>query len=293
MPAQTRLLLLIPILLLLFAVSSAAESGGPAAPPADWWKKSSLDPAARYPGLLKKFDFSFNYTNITGNTDGYALGVGTALTLRHGRWTGLASYDNAKKKYTQGTDHISNQNRTTKVEGQFDLCRYGYLAGAAIWEKDTNNDLDQRRLLIGGLGSYLVSSEALNLGAFLGGGQANEEYDAVVQRYTSLDHRTYNILYFYQTFDWQLSQWLQFSQGFRWIRSFSEMNEFGQDPDSAAVFVSGRKARSLIKGKAEIQVPIRKNFNLFVSYQVSYDSHPWPGNHSTDAMTTYGIRFSY
>lgn len=292
MPTSNRLFLLL-LATILFAAPALHAEDNVLPPPQDWWLKSSLDPSAKYDGLLSKVDFSLSYTRLGGNTSGHVLNIVPALTLRRGRWTVLLSDDYSRKKYTQGEELISSRYRTTALEGQFDLCRYGYVGGGVIWEKDSNNDILLRRVTLAGLGSYLLASERINLGVFLGGGGADEEYDAVVERFTAMDHRTYNILYFYQTLNWQLTDWLLLNQGVRVIRSFSEMNEFEIQQATGSVFVTGAKERSLVKGKVELQAPIRKNLHLFTTYQLNYDSHAWPGNKTTDTVTMVGIRFSH
>lgn len=292
LPTYKRLFFLLLATLFFFAPSLQAEDQV-ISPPQGWWLKSSLDPSARYDGLLHKVDFSLSYTALTGNISGHVMNISPALTLRQSRWTFLLSDDYSRKKYTQGEDRISSRYRTTMLEGQFDFSRYIYAGGGVIWEKDTNNNIELRRVTLAGLGSYLLASDRLNLGVFLGGGETDEEYDAVVERFTAMDHRTFNILYFYQSLNWQLTEWLLLNQGIRVIHSFSEMNEFELQDATGSAVVAGAKKRSLIKGKAELQAPLRKNLNLFTSYQLNYDSHAWPGNKTTDTVTMVGIRFSH
>ncbi|MBW6511120.1 MAG: DUF481 domain-containing protein [Desulfuromonadaceae bacterium] len=277
--------------LLLPQPSFAGEEAPPA--PANWWVKSALDPTAQYEGVLLKADLSFTYNKLTGNTAGYARGINSGVILRSGQFTGQASHERNDKDITQGADRVESEKWTTVVTGQFDLCRHGYVGAGHIWELDTNNNIVLRKIFIAGVGSYVLSSEKANVNVFLAAGQTDEEYDAIVQRYTSLVRRNYNMLYFYQTFDWQITEWLGLSQGFRLIRSFSKMNEFDMQGDTSATFVSGKSERNLIQATVELQIPVRKYLNIFTTYRYNYDSHPWPGNKSADTLTTTGIRFSY
>ncbi|PLX85042.1 MAG: hypothetical protein C0614_04720 [Desulfuromonas sp.] len=284
--------LLIPLFL---AVQVHAETASVTPEtPANWWQKSSLDPTAEYSGWLKRLNLSLTYNHLTGNTEGYALGGSAGLTLRKGRTTGTLSYDINKKDITQGEeDTVKSEKWTTVLAGQYDFCRSGYGSAAYIWEQDSNNNIEMREITVAGIGSYLVSSERLNLNLFLGAGQTDEDYDHIVKRYTAIDNRTYNMLYLYQTLEWQITEWLTLSQGVRLIHSFSEMNEFSMEDETSAVSVTGQSRRDLLMVKVELQVPIRQYFSIFSSWNLNYDSHPWPGNDSTDTLTTVGLRFSH
>lgn len=281
------------VLLSLCAFTVAGAETESSDPPPNWWKKSSLHPQAQYDGWLKTFNLSASYNKLSGNTEGDALTLTGSATLRKKQITATLLHEHREQDISQHDDRVKSLKRTTALFGQYDITSYLFAGSGFVWEKDTNNNIDSRQIAFVGPGLYLISSDRINLSLFAGGGYTKEEYDDIVQRYTAIDGRTYNILYFHETFEWNITQWLMLSQGFRLIQSFSDMNEYKIDDDTSSVSVTGKSKRSLIQAELSVIMPINNYLQYTTRYRVNYDSHPWPGNDSTDRVLTVGLNFKY
>ncbi len=280
------------MIVLLFVLSFPAVADE-LTPPDNWWRKSSLHPEAAYPKLLKRFEASLSYNKLSGNTEGDALTLSGGVTLRKNRFTATLLHEHREQDIQQQEDKIKSKKRTTALFGQYDLTSYLFAGVGYVDEKDTNNNIDSRRIYFAGPGVYLFSSDRFNLNLYAGLGQTRESYDGIVQRYTAIEERKYDIFYFHETLEWQVTRWLILNQGFRLIQSFSKMNEFRIDDATSTVYVSDNSQRSLVQAEFAVVMPITRYLQYTTRYRYNYDSHAWPGNDSTDTTLTVGLNFKY
>lgn len=290
---KSSIVVTILMMSVLFFFSSFAVAAEDLTPPDNWWRKSSLHPEAAYPKLLKKFEASISYNNLSGNTEGHALTLSGGATLRKNRITATLLHEHREQDIRQGDDKIENEKHTTALFGQYDLTSYLFAGAGYIYEKDTNNNIESRQIYFAGPGAYLLSSDRINLSLYAGIGRTKETYDDIVSRYTAIDKREYDIIYFHETVEWRVTRWLTLNQGFRLIQSFSKMNEFTIDDDTSAVSVSDSSPRSLIQAELAVIMPINRYLQYSTRFRYNYDSHAWPGNDSTDTTLTVGLNFKY
>ncbi|MEC4720695.1 DUF481 domain-containing protein [Noviherbaspirillum sp. CPCC 100848] len=277
------------------AVAVAAPAPGANNEPKDWWNHSALlyrqlDPAWRHHAELQ-----FSATGLNGNDTGHALRGTGKLFSRSNRWTNelVASID--KRKIVQAGGAVNQRDYKMLQESlRYDITSNLYGSAGFIIERDDVNFIDRRDTVLAGFGYYLFDTPTMRLNAFVGLGKLDETYLAPVPSLVGISSRDSGLLYFYQTFDWQLSQNWTLQQGFRQIRDLDESGRYvlassGPTPYTAAEFV--KRYRNVSNVSLNYQLSPRSVLSFGVESR--YDSNPWPDVRPRDTVRRISVNLLY
>lgn len=273
---------------------AAAQPAG-SAEPGDWWNHSArlyrqLDPAWRH-----HVELQFSATGLNGNDTGHALRGNGKLFSRSGVWTNelIASLD--KRKIVQAGGAVNQRDYKMLQESvRYDLTGKLYGSGGFIVERDDVNFIDRRNTLLAGLGYYALDTDSMRLNLFAGLGRLKETYLAPVPALVGIDGRSSNLLYLYQTFDWQIAEKWSLQQGFRQIRDLDDSGRYTPDPLRPGLYTASemlKRYRNLTNVTLNYQLSPRSAVSFGVERR--YDSNPWPDVKPRDTIKRLSLNLMY
>lgn len=275
--------------------ASAAPPAAGAPEPRDWWNHSAriyrqIDPAWRH-----HVELQLSATDLAGNDTGHAFRGNGKLFSRSGLWTNelIASLD--KRKIVQAGGAVNQRDYKMLQESiRYDLTEKLYGSGGLIVERDDVNFIDRRDTALAGLGYYLLDNDRMRLNVFAGLGRLRETYQEPVPSLIGIDGRNSNLLYLYETFDWQFSEKWSLQQGFRQIRDLDESGRYTPDPLRPGMYAASdmvKRYRNLTTVNLNYQLSPRSALSMGVERR--YDSNPWPDVKSRDTIKRLSINLMY
>lgn len=263
----------------------------------NWWRHNSL----RYSDEFRKklrfhVEAMYNYMRETGNTEATIHKGSLKLTARKGRVTNYLTYNVRDQKIKTVSDgsvtiHI---NHLLEEIVRYDINRIVSGVAGFLYERDRDSLLEDKVIYFGGLGYDILDDEKFILHAMTVMGHQKEHYLSLVKDVMDLSDRTNTILYLYQTFRWNIFDWLSFFEGGRVIYEFEKTNRYYLLDDSADIaYPTNRKNRYVIKANAGLEFIINKYLSTVFQYNFDYDNNPWPTVRKTDTTFSTGIKISY
>lgn len=263
--------------------------------PRDWWDHSSLMYRSLDPAWRHHVEVQFSATGVSGNDSGHALRGSGKLFSRSNRWTNELVTSLDKRKIVQAGGALNQRDYKMLQESlRYDLTDKFYTAGGFILERDDVNSIDRRNTVLAGVGYYLLDNPSMRINTFIGLGRLDETYLAPVPSLIGLSGRNSNLVYLYQTFDWQLSQDWSLQQGFRQIRDLDESGRYvpatsGPTPYTAAEMV--KRYRNVSSLALNYQLSPRSALSF--SVESRYDSNPWPDVKGRDTTRRLSLKLMY
>ncbi len=259
----------------------------------EWWRHSSLSEKYKSNKFQKHFEVSYSYANIDGNTEGFlSKGRGDAF-LRWSRFTNITTAIISRRKISQGGGQHNNVDyKLFENFLKYDLNKTFYVEGGGIWEKDSPNAVDSRLTLLAGLGAYLVDTDRFNLDVLVGAGWQKEKYAPIIDYYFDFSSRDSYIYYFYETFNWFITDKLALRHGFRSIVTSKKYNYYSEDK-YGNLYIKKKDNKELYKLHFALEYMFNRYFSLMFSENVNYDTLPWPEVKKRDEVRTLSIKFRY
>jgi putative salt-induced outer membrane protein YdiY len=269
---------------------SAPAATPPAnAEPRDWWNHSSLRYALRDDAWRHGLQAQLSYTGVTGNDDGTAWRGNGQFHSRLGRWTNELSLTLDKREIKSADGGVNQRDyRMLQESLRYDLTDRWYVAGGFILERDDVALVDRRVTGLLGAGYYWIDNERFRLNTYLGLGHVDERYMRYVREHVEVNSRNSGLLYFYQTFSWQISENFSLRQGFRLMQDLDRSGRYAFDPaistPPSAEFPQGFERYSAIDQVRRYRTVTGLDFDYKLSPRSSvslgiesrYDSNPWP-----------------
>jgi putative salt-induced outer membrane protein YdiY len=263
--------------------------------PQDWWNHSALlydklTPEWRHHGELQA-----SGSSLGGNESGSAIRGSGKLFSRRNQWTNELVFTIDKRSINQAGG-ISNKrdSRMFQESVRYDLGAKLYTAVGYIWETDDTSYINNRNTWLAGLGYYVFDNPHMRLNLFAGLGRLNETYLDPVPALIGNSGRSSNLLYVYETFDWQIAENWSLQQGFRQIRDLQESNHYIPDPLNPAIFTSGgmvKRYRNVANVSVNYKLSPKSSVGL--TLEARHDSNPWPDVVPTDIVKrlTFNMMF--
>lgn len=275
--------------------AAAPQAAAVANGPGDWWNHSArlyrqIDPAWRH-----HVELQFSATDLNGNDTGHALRGNGKLFSRSGLWTNelIGSLD--KRKIVQAGGAVNQRDYKMLQESiRYDLTASLYGSGGFIIERDDVNFIDRRNTVLAGLGYYLLDNDSVRVNLFAGLGRLKETYLQPVPSLIGIDGRSSNLLYLYETIDWQIAEKWSLQQGFRQIRDLDESGHYVPNPLRPGLYMAGdmvKRYRNLSNVTLSYQLSPRSALSLGIERR--YDSNPWPDVKSTDTIKRLSLNLMY
>ena len=281
------------------AAAVAPTASAPAAPgdaePRDWWNHSALLYRSLQPTWRHHVEAQLSASDLSGNDDGHAFRGSAKIFSRYNQWTNELIMSLDKRKIVQSGGAINQRDyRMVQDSIRYDLTDKFYTSAGFILERDDVNFIDRRNTVLAGVGYYLFDNSTMRLNTFIGFGKLDETYLAPVPALVGISGRDSNLLYLYQSFDWQLSKNWSLQQGFRQIRDLDESGRFVPDASRPGLYTAAemvKRYRNVTNVSLNYQLSPRSAISLGVESR--YDSNPWPDVKGRDTTKRLSINMMY
>lgn len=264
--------------------------GDQANAPPDWWNHSSLAFGLKPQDAWRhSFQLQLSGVGLSGNEDGSAWRGGAKFFSRTGRFTNELSGTIDKREINSvGGAANKKDYRLLQDSLRYDLTDRWYVSGGVILERDDLSLIDRRSTWLAGPGYYWLDSEKFRLNTFLGLGRVSEKYMAYVRDHVGVDDRSSALLYFYETFSWQISENWGLRQGYRLMQDLDESGHYVFDPvnstpPSAAnpqgferYMVDEWVKRYRTVAAIDFDYRVGPRSTVSFGYETRFDSNPWP-----------------
>ena len=269
----------------------------------DWWENSSFLYTPQYPYLLKHTHMKFSYGKTTGNDDGYAVKGGLYLALRKDRFTNFIGYE-VDKKNIESRDGSSYDKDVQSFEetALYELNRYLFVEAGMYWQRLSLQKIRDRYMPFAGIGSYNVLQDVLDqkkdrLGLNLGIGRVRDEYEPIILEMINKDSDTFNGVYARADFSHKFSDLLTYRQKFVMKHAIDStpiysITTIPQTTEQQAIVV-GTTKRYDWRWTNSLEFALNQYVGFLVSYEVAYDSNPWPVVAKRDTELMTGFKFAY
>lgn len=271
----------------------------------DWWANSSFEYSPTYPYLLKHSELKLTYAKVTGNDEGNVWKGAVWLTQRKGRFTNLIGYEIDQKNITS-TDGSSVKKDTQRFEetALYELNRYLFVEAGFHWQRLSVQMIKDRYIPYVGIGSYNLLQDILNkradrLGLHLGYARVTDVYDSVITDVIKNDSDTYNGIYARADFSHRFSDMLTYKQSFvmKHALDATPMYRMTTMPqrgilEQKAVLVGSTK-RYDWRWTNSLEFALNQYVGFIVSYDLAFDSNPWPIAVKRDTEFMTGFKFAY
>lgn len=269
----------------------------------DWWDNSSFDYSPAYPYLLKHTHLKFAFSRSAGNDDGSVIKGGVLLVLRKDRFTNIIGYEIDKKELDSQDGSKTRKNVQNFEETlSYDLNRYLFVEAGMFWQRLSQQMIKDRYIPYAGIGSYNVLQDVLNkkkdrLGVRLGFAKVTDVYDATVASIINKDSDSFNGVYGRADFLHKFSDMLTYKQKFVLKHAIDatpmyKMTTIPQSADQKAIVI-GTTKRYDWRWTNSLEFALNQYVGFLISYDVAFDSNPWPIAAKRDTEIMTGFKFAY
>lgn len=271
----------------------------------EWWENSSFEYSPTYPYLLKHTHLKFSYAKSTGNDDGHAWKGSILLALRKDRLTITGGYEIDQKNFTSPDGSSTNKDvQGAELTALYELNRYLFVEAGFHWQRLSQFMIMNRYIPVVGIGSYNVLQDVLNkkkdrLGVHLGVARVTDEYYQTVIDMIKKDSDTYNGIYARADFSHKFNNMFTYKQEFTLKHAI----------DSTPVYVMTTIPRTAVTDQKSVTIGSTKRYDwnwsnsleftlnqyvgFLVSYNVAFDSNPWPIAAKRDTEFMTGFKFAF
>lgn len=276
------------------------------AEPRDWWNHSSLLYPLRDDAWRHALQAQISFTSVSGNDDGSAWRGGGQFYSRLGRWTNELSLTLDKRDIRSAGGGVNTRDyRMLQESLRYDLSSKWYAAGGFILEKDDVALVDRRVTTLLGAGYYWIDDDRFRLNTYLGLGHVDERYMAYVRDHVNVKQRDSALLYFYQTFSWQITKDFSLRQGYRLMQDLDRSGRYAFDPAISTPpgpeFPQGFERYSAVDHVRRYRTVAALDFDyklgprssVSVGIETRYDSNPWPDVIRRDTVRRVNLNLGF
>lgn len=259
----------------------------------DWWSRSSYmyDDETRQK-LLWHVELRTRLQSFTGNTDGEKRDLASKFILRKGSWTNNLHYGISKEDTSNaGGGKMFVEYNQFHESVAYDFNDKFYAQGGYIWEKDSDNLIEDRDILFGGMGTYLMDSDTQRMNLFLAYAKVNEAYDCSIPRAGGPAEKEFPGLYFQEMYMYRIGEMGVIFQLFRIMHSMDDFDYYEMGPMGPVV--AGQKKRDRTRFEVGTEIGIGPMASFVLSYRYDYDNIPWPSVEKKDVKTMTELKFMF
>ncbi len=161
-----------------------------------------------------------------------------------------------------------------------------------MWERDTTNLVDKRYVYYAGLGYRILTSPTLQASLYTAYGYQDETYEPIVEQLIKIKDLQTPIIYFYETLQWQFIKNMSIQQGFRLIYDTKKRDEFTLCSSGEYVNTAD-KNHYRYKAFIALDMAVNKFISVVPSYEITYDSVPWPGVLKRDSIGKIALKINF
>ena len=262
-----------------------------------WWETNSLKYSPLPEQWLLHIEGTLDYKHKEGNIDSNLYDGSASLVVRKLRFTNTLTYIINKERTEQVTTAGEPPSRTNSdyrsfQEGlRYDLLKRLYAEGGYIWEKDTDNLIEDRDSYYAGLGYTLIDTPRHLLDLFAAGGYVEEKYPESVRTNLGLSRSNTSAGYLRQAYRWNITDRITYKESFRIIQDFANSDVFNDDLTDLRVIDHTHRNRWFFIN--EIYIKIIDHLSFMIGCKIDCNSNPWPTVKDRDTVIKSGIQFSF
>lgn len=268
----------------------------------EWYENSAYEYSPMYPYLLKSTTFKFSYINSTGNDNGHSWKGNFMLTLRKDKFTNTISYNIAQSNFTDNEGGISafKDTQTFEESALYELNPYLFVEAGYIWQRLSMFQLKNRHIPLVGIGSYNLLRDILNkkhdrLTLNLAMANVTDVYTPMVVSYIKKDSDSFKAFYVRSEYTHK------FNELFTYKMEGTLKHAIDATPMYAMPIVAGEpKAIQIGSTKRydwnwnnSFEFAMNQYVGFLVSYNIAFDSNPFPtaAKRDTEIMTGFKLSF--
>lgn len=267
--------------------------------PQDWWERSSFEYEPEYPYFLKRFTGQLSFTKLTGSSDGHLAMGGAELILRKGRFTNSNSYMIDQKDIVSETGYtvldrdLQNFDETLRYE----FNRHLFIETGMIWRRISTVYIRDRFIPFIGLGTYNIlytlgqNNKKDLLGIHLGLVNIFDKYYPFVAQLTGKESNQYPAFYLSANYTHIFNDHFTYRQFLFHKYGLAKTPVYQESPDWSRATIKDNSYRYDYRWSNSIEFNYNRTIGLSLSYDLIYDSNPWPTKANLDTLLSLFFRF--
>lgn len=269
----------------------------------EWWENSSYEYSPMYPYLLKSTNLKFSYVNSTGNDDGHSWKGNFMLSLRKDKFTNTISYNIDQKKFKSPDGSISSDKdmQTFEESALYELNPYLFVEAGFVWQRLSIFEIENRYVPMAGVGSYNLLRDVLDKKKYrltlnLAFANVTDEYTPMVVNFIKKDSDSFKAIYARAEYTHK------FNEIFTYKMEGILKHAIDTTPVYSMVVAGGYPIAAIQIGSTKrydwnwynsFECAVNQYVGFLVSYNVAFDSNPFPGAAKRDTEYMTGVKFSF
>jgi len=269
--------------------------------PQDWWERSSFEYSPQYPFLLKRATAQLSYLSLRGSSDGSIAGGLLAFYLRKGRVSNSISYSIDQKYVINETGYTSldRDMQTFEETFRYELSRHLFLEAGMFWRRISTVNIRDRYLPFVGIGTYnILDSIGIKnnkdlLGIELGLSGVFDTYYPWVSAITHNSSDSYKAVYLKVDYAHIFNKLLTYRQNLLFKNGIDKTPVYQESPNWQSATIQYYNLRYDWRWSNSFEYNFNRFIGAYISYDVIYDSNPWPTKANKDTLLLTSFRLSY
>ncbi len=269
--------------------------------PQYWWENTSFEYSPEYPFFLKRITAQLSYVRLSGSSDGSIATGSAALYLRKGRISNSLSYFIDQKYVKSETGYITldRDMQTFEETLRYELSRHLFIEAGMFWRRISTVNIKDRYLPFIGVGTYdILNSIGLKskknlLGIELGVAKVFDTYYPWVSDITHNKSDSYTAVYLKADYTHIFNNALTYRQNFLFKNALDKTPVYKESPDWSSATVQYYNLRYDWRWSNSFEYNFNRFIGAYISFDVIYDSNPWPTKTGQDTLLAMGLRLSH
>ena len=269
--------------------------------PQDWWERSSYEYSPQYPFLLKRITAQLSYLSLRGSSDGSIASGSLAFYLRKGKTSNSISYSIDQKYVINETGYVSldRDMQTFEETLKYELNRHLFVEAGMFWRRISTVNIRDRYLPFMGIGTYnILDSLGLKnkkdlLGIELGVAKVFDTYYPWVSDITHNPSESYKAVYLKVDYTHQFNNSLTYRQNLLYKNAIDKTPVYQEAPNWQSATIQYYNLRYDWRWSNSVEYNFNRFIGAYISYDVIYDSNPWPTKANQDTLLMTSLRLSY
>ena len=269
--------------------------------PQDWWERSSFEYSPQYPFLLKHITAQLSYLSLRGSSDGSIASGLLAFHLRKGRTSNSISYSIDQKYVINETGYTSldRDMQTFEETFRYELSRHLFLETGMFWRRISTVNIRDRYLPFIGIGTYnILDSIGIKnkkdlLGIELGFAEVFDTYYPWVSAITHNNSDSYKAVYLKVDYTHIFNNSLTYRQNLLFKNGIDKTPVYQESADWQSATIQYYNLRYDWRWSNSFEYNFNRFIGAYISYDVIYDSNPWPTKANKDTLFLTSLRLSY
>jgi len=264
----------------------------------EWWENSSYSYSPAYPYLLKHTHLKFTYVNSTGNDTGHSWKGAALVALRKDRFTNTIAYSIDKKHFvSKDGSSIDKDTQGFEETAQYELNRYLFVEAAFHWQRMSIFMIEDRYIPFVGIGSYNLLQDVLSqkkdrLSLNFGVARVTDKYYPIVADIIKSDSAKFKAVYTKAEFTHKFDDMFTYKQEFTLKHATDATPIYKMIGEDKSIVIGSTKRYDWNWGNS-LEFALNQFVGFLVSYNVSYDSNPWPIAAKRDVELMTGFKFAF